>query len=149
MPWELEARAWVDALVQLQSAHFATGMPPQPPLPAPLLAPERSPAADSDAWHYRKHYLHNLQSQKNTTKTAWIVPASDKDPGRPADQQPPHPGLSLAFLTAHQPALSAQAGARSLLLSGIARLRSHPLLRGVAQRIPQRWQMQVKSWLRA
>ena len=37
----------------------------------------------------------------------------------------------------------------ALVLSGIVRLRSHPVLRGVAQRIPQRWQMQVKSWLRA
>ena len=40
-------------------------------------------------------------------------------------------------------------GTRSLLLSGVVRLRSHPLLRGLAQRIPQHWQMRVKNWLRA
>ena len=148
MPWDLEARAWVDALVQLQTAHFATGMPPEPPLPLPLLASERSLSATPPAWHYRKDYLHNLPVQKPTAKVAGFANSGNPSLGGPADP-PLRPALSLAFLSAHQPALSAQAGARSLLLSGIARLRSHPLLRGVAQRIPQRWQMQVKSWLRA
>ena len=44
---------------------------------------------------------------------------------------------------------NATGGAKSLLLSGVVRLRSHPLLRGVAQRIPQHWQTRVKNWLRA
>ena len=44
---------------------------------------------------------------------------------------------------------SAAGGAKSLLLSGVVRLRSHPLLRGVAQRVPQHWQTRAKNWLRA
>jgi len=58
--------------------------------------------------------------------------------------------LTLQFLREHSRApTNASGGAKSLLLSGVVRLRSHPLLRGVAQRIPQHWQTRVKNWLRA
>ena len=61
----------------------------------------------------------------------------------------PATALSQDFLQAHLPPTASVTGARSLLLSGVVHLRSHPLLRGVAQRIPQHWQMRVKNWLRA
>ena len=148
MPWDLEAREWLDALVQLQAQHFTTGVPPKPPMPPLLLTSECTAAADINNWHYRTSYLEGLAAQKQTTDAAG--PAGTGEGGNSGHgNQATRPGLSLAFLTAHQPALSAHAGTRSLLLSGIVRLRSHPLLRGVAQRIPQRWQTQVKSWLRA
>jgi GT2 family glycosyltransferase/2-polyprenyl-3-methyl-5-hydroxy-6-metoxy-1,4-benzoquinol methylase/glycosyltransferase involved in cell wall biosynthesis len=81
--------------------------------------------ASSD-WHYRYDYLAGLPN---------------------AEQAKP---LSMHFLREHihVPA-SVSGGAKSLLLSGVVRLRSHPLLRGMAQRIPQHWQTRVKNWLRA
>lgn len=93
----------------------------QPPQP-PAKA---SNAAPSD-WHYHHDYL------------AGMPPAAKAQ------------ALSLPFLQAHMPLPpSAAGGAKSLLLSGVVRLRSHPLLRGVAQRVPQHWQTRVKNWLRA
>ena len=135
MPWDLEAREWLDALVQLQAQHFTTGVPPEPPMPPLLLTSERTAAADTTPWHYRTNYLEGLAAQKQTADAA--RPAGTGEGGNSGHgNQATRPGLSLAFLATHQPALSAHAGTRSLL-------------RGVAQRIPQRWQTQVKSWLRA
>ncbi len=148
MPWDLEAREWLDTLVRLQAQHFTTGVPPEQSMPPLLLTSERTAAADTNAWHYRTNYLEGLAVHKQTTDATG--PAGTGDGGNISHgSQAARSSLSLAFLSAHQPALSAHAGTRSLLLSGIVRLRSHPLLRGVAQRIPQRWQTQVKSWLRA
>ena len=65
----------------------------------------------------------------------------------PAAQTEP---LSIPFIKEHlRVPAGATSGAKSLLLSGVVRLRSHPLLRGVAQRVPQHWQTRVKNWLRA
>ena len=154
MPWDLTAREWMDALAELQARNFATGQAPEPPRPPPLLASGHGSAAaeaPAQGWHYRTHYLKDLLLQETTAADATRSVAAQDGSNHHTDAaaQRRQPGLSLDFLSAHQPALSAQAGARSVLLSGIVRLRSHPLLRGVAQRIPQRWQMQVKSWLRA
>ncbi len=149
MRWDQTAREWTDALAELRARHFATGTLPEPPQLPPLLASGAGTAARTQDWHYRTDYLKDLMVQKPAADAARCVAAQDQsDPAGTAGQRQ-RPGLSLAFLSAHQPALGAQAGARSLVLSGIVRLRSHPWLRGVAQRIPQRWQMQVKSWLRA
>ena len=154
LPWDLTAREWMDALAELQARNFATGQAPEPPRPPPLLASGHGSAAaeaPAQGWHYRTHYLKDLLLQETTAADATRSVAAQDGSNHHTDAaaQRRQPGLSLDFLSAHQPALSVQAGARSVLLSGIVRLRSHPLLRGVAQRIPQRWQMQVKSWLRA
>ena len=164
LPWDMQAREWLAALEQLQAQHFATGTPPEPPAWPGLLASEHAAPAHSGAWHYRTDYLEGLPVQKQAAgaahpaATATGAASSTEhnsmglgvgDDGGYSNAHATGQGLSLAFLAAHQPALQSHAGARSLLLSGIVRLRSHPLLRGVAQRIPQRWQTQVKSWLRA
>ena len=90
--------------------------------PQPLARVAVNPTSD---WHYNHNYLQGL-------------------PDHPAGMP-----LSHDFLRAHRPVNANTAGARSLLLSGVIRLRSHPLLRGVARRIPQHWQTRVKNWLRA
>ena len=150
MPWDLTAREWTDALAELQAQHFATAQPPQPPRLPPLLASGHGTAAPAQEWHYRTSYLKDLPVQGHAAPAAHTARAAHGDShAAAADQQARQPVLSLAFLSAHQPASSAQAGARSLVLSGMVRLRSHPLLRGVAQRIPRHWQTQVKNWLRA
>ena len=93
----------------------------QPPQPAA----QAGNAAASD-WHYRHDYL------------AGVPHAAQTEP------------LPIPFIKEHlRVPAGATSGAKSLLLSGVVRLRSHPLLRGVAQRIPQHWQTRVKNWLRA
>ena len=93
----------------------------QPPQP-----PAQAGNAVPGDWHYHHDYLAGLPHAAQAQ------------------------ALSQQFLQAHMrlPA-SAAGGAKSLLLSGVVRLRSHPLLRGVAQRVPQHWQTRVKNWLRA
>ena len=93
----------------------------QPPQPAA----QAGNAAASD-WHYRHDYL------------AGVPHAAQTEP------------LPIPFIKEHlRVPAGATSGAKSLLLSGVVRLRSHPLLRGVAQRVPQHWQTRVKNWLRA
>ena len=93
----------------------------QPPQPAA----QAGNAAASD-WHYRHDYL------------AGVPHAAQTEP------------LPIPFIKEHlRVPAGATSGAKSLLLSGVVRLRSHPLLRGVAQRVPQHWQTLVKNWLRA
>lgn len=91
--------------------------------------PPQPPTSTGDTlpsdWHYSHDYLQGLPS---------VAPAT---------------ALPQNFLQAHLPPTASASGARSLLLSGVVRLRSHPLLRGVARRIPQHWQTRVKNWLRA
>ena len=117
MPWDLTAREWMTAFMQLYEHHFASGQPP-----APFAQQGNAP---TPYWRYRHDYLKGLSGQAPATVLA-------KD-----------------FLQAHLPPTTSTAGPRSLLLSGVVRLRSHPWLRGVAQRIPQHWQTRVKTWLRA
>ena len=91
----------------------------------PPQAPPCAPSPPASGWHYRREYLQSLPT---------VAPAT---------------ALAHDFLQAHRPPTASATGTRSLLLSGVVRLRSHPLLRGLAQRIPQHWQMRVKNWLRA
>ena len=86
-------------------------------------------AADANAadWSYRSDYVAKLP---------------------PASTEAATP-LALAFLSAHQATAPSAIGTKSLLLSAVVRLRSLPLLRGVAQRVPQHWQTRVKNWLSA
>lgn len=118
-PWDLSAKEWLDLFVRLREDNFA---PAQPPQLAPAL-----PDAQQAPWSYRSDYLQGLALA----------------------QTAPQAHLPQVFLIQHQPRPASSSGAKSLLLSGVVRLRSHPLLRGVVQRIPQQWQTRVKNWLRA
>ncbi len=92
---------------------------------APQPPAQAANAAPND-WHYRQDYLAGLPQAVRA--------------------QP----LSLQFFQEHlRTPASATGGAKSLMLSGVVRLRSHPLLRGLAQRVPQHWQTRLKNWLRA
>ena len=84
-------------------------------------------AADGalNSWSYQTDYLANLPPLSAETATP----------------------LALAFLRTHRAITPSSTGTKSLLLSAVVRLRSLPLLRGVAQRVPQHWQTRVKNWL--
>ena len=119
-PWDASAKEWLDTMLRLRDAHFTTGQAPALLAPADINSTENS-------WSYQADYADNLS------------PAS-------AEANTP---LALEFLAAHQPAPPSATAARSLLLHTVVRLRSLPVLRGVAQRIPQHWQTRVKNWLSA
>ena len=125
-PWDQSAREWLAFFTQIRTDNFLPGTPPQAPSePADL--PQR---AD---WHYDTQYLAGLAGT-----------------GAMGNASADGPALSLAFLGAHRPrSQGAAAGARSAVLTGVVWLRSLPVLRGVARRIPQHWQTRVKNWLRA
>ncbi|MNV50247.1 hypothetical protein D3C71_1422490 [compost metagenome] len=126
--WDQTPAQWLDTFLKMRAENFARTQPPAPMvIPAPIAQALQAAKASGAIWHYRDSYLSGV------TGTAAQNPIA----------------LSLEFLQAHRAPTALQTGARSVLLNGIVRLRSHPLLRGVAQRIPQRWQTKVKNWLRA
>lgn len=121
--WELDGKGWVDAFTTLHTQHFSTG---NTPVPGDAQPGTEIPSTEDD-WTYRRDYLTGLA------------------PAAPADA----PGLDHAALLAYLPKPTPADAAKSGLLGAVVYLRSLPVLRGVARRIPAHWQRQVKNWLRA
>lgn len=120
MPWDASAAQWLDFFAQILEHHFIEGQPPQQPTAT------GSAAAQPGATFYGDGYLQGLQ---------------------PRDQALLQP-LDAAFLATHSLQRQDHA-ARSGALILLAHLRSLPILRGVARRIPAHWQRRVKNWLQA
>jgi len=120
MPWDANAAQWLDFFAQIRERHFIEGQPPQQPT-----ATGRA-VAQPGATFYGDGYLQGLQ---------------------PRDQALLQP-LDAAFLATHRLQRQDHA-ARSGALILLAHLRSLPILRGVARRIPAHWQRRVKNWLQA
>lgn len=120
MPWDASAAQWLDFFAQIRERHFIEGQPPQQPT-----ATGRA-AAQPGVTFYGDGYLQGLQ---------------------PRDQALLQP-LDAAFLATHRLQRQDHA-ARSGALILLAHLRSLPILRGVARRIPAHWQRRVKNWLQA
>lgn len=123
--WDLSAKEWVDTFSDLHAQHFVPG---QPPAVADASTAARVPAEDSvNAWHYRTAYLAEHMASGTSSRQS----------------------LGSSFLQAYLPQHDASLGAKSGLLNAVVYLRSLPVLRSVAQRIPGHWQRRVKNWLRA
>ena len=120
MPWDASAAQWLDFFAQILEHHFIEGQPPQQPTAT------GSAVAQPGATFYGDGYLQGLQ---------------------PRDQALLQP-LDAAFLATHRLQRQDHA-ARSGALILLAHLRSLPILRGVARRIPAHWQRRVKNWLQA
>ncbi|OBY86923.1 methyltransferase domain-containing protein [Delftia sp. JD2] len=120
MPWDASTAQWLDFFAQIRERHFIEGQPPQQPT-----ATGRA-VAQPGATFYGDGYLQGLQ---------------------PRDQALLQP-LDAAFLATHRLQRQDHA-ARSGALILLAHLRSLPILRGVARRIPAHWQRRVKNWLQA
>ena len=124
--WDLNAKEWVDTLASLQAQHFVPGTPP-------AITEAEAPTAGNGGggevgeWHYRSAYLADDAASHRASTT----------------------GLGSDALQAYLPLPDATLGAKSGLLSAVVYLRSLPVLRSVAQRIPGHWQRRVKNWLRA
>lgn len=118
-PWNTTTSEWIHFFESIRTKHFITGQGPV------LAAPPKSAISGSQPWAYLDNYLSESRSVTNsTTITAqYIQPYIRKD--------------------------TSSINAKSTLLTGLVYLRSTPLLRGVASRIPLRWQTKIKNWLRS
>lgn len=124
--WNQTPAEWLDTFLRMREQNFANAQPPAAlTLPAPLAHAVQAAKSSDAIWHYKDNYLQGINLPQSTA------------------------ALPREFLEAHRAPVATGEGARSLLLSGVVRLRSHPLLRGVARRIPQHWQTRVKNWLSA
>ena len=123
-PWDATASQWLAWFDEIRSMHFATGEAPALPQPVPLPEGMDGQAAPA-GFRYEADYLSGVTP---------MVPS-----------QP----LSLEELQRFQPQATPAAAAKSGLLSAVVYLRSLPVLRGVARRIPSHWQRRVKNWLQA
>lgn len=122
--WDQQPKEWVDAFVAMREAHFVTGS-------APSLAqtqPQHRPALETPDWHYQSHYLQGLT--------------------RPAAAEPgAGPLFAPGELERYVAQPTAADHAKSGVMDAIVFLRSLPVLRKVAQRVPPHWRRRVKSWL--
>ena len=127
-PWKQSPAQWLAFFEDIRSRHFATGKGPASVLPIESSAQHellaRAGVNDSAEW-YANEYLAGLSAS-------------------PSDAEP-----ELQTLLRYQSsAASTSEAGKGLLLSVLVRLRSMPVLAGVARAIPLRWQTRVKSWLR-
>lgn len=124
--WDLSAKEWVDTFASLQAQHFVPGTPPAI-TEAEAQTSGNAGVGGAGEWHYRSAYLADDIASRRASAT----------------------GLGSNALQAYLPQPDAALGAKSGLLSAVVYLRSLPVLRSVAQRIPGHWQRRVKNWLRA
>lgn len=122
-PWDQTPSQWLDTFERVREDNFARWIQPQ----VPTGKRTDGTGTGTPGWTYQHHYL-------------------DGVPGDAGRSPPP---LDTGILSAHRQRAANPLGGKSLLLTGILRLRSHPLLRGLARRVPQHWQTRIKNWLRA
>lgn len=120
--WGEDSKGWIDAFTAMHANHFVTGSAPS----LQDAQPQATPPTRAEGWSYRSQYLDGLT----------VTP--------PAEMPLPDHIALQAYLP--QPTL-AEAG-KGGALNTIIYLRSLPVLRDVARRIPMRWQRRVKAWLR-
>ncbi|WCM94006.1 methyltransferase domain-containing protein [Acidovorax sp. NCPPB 2350] len=121
-PWDATGAQWLAWFCDVRERHFATGAAPA------LQEAQPQPVAEHPApepFRYQTDYLAGI-----------ALPA-------------PIEGVPMVELAHYVPAETPAAAARSGVLSAVVYLRSLPVLRGVARRIPAHWQRRVKNWLTA
>ena len=125
-PWDQPPTDWLVFFQHIHTAHFATGVPPAVPSLGAITT-----ARTTASWDYSQHYLPQAGTPHGSHATP---PSADWLHAHRPGQVPP--GLQALG-----------SGVRRQTLSVLLRLRSAPLLRGMAQAIPLRWQTRLKSWL--
>ena len=122
-PWDWNAEKWNEFFITARTEHFLTGAAPQTLPGEPVTA----------GFSYQSDYLVASSSPIPDTET----------------REHPETDISLqrfAYPKSHHTPSHASA-AKGRLLQLILALRSAPLLRSVAKRIPVPWQTRVKTWL--
>lgn len=118
-PWNLSAAEWLAFFDNIREHHFVTGE-------APAVDTRTSP--EQVEWSYDRAYLDGISQVR---------------------EHPPLPEGALEYYRAgrHTGMAAVRSGLKQTALQVIIRLRSTALLRGLARRIPLRWQSRLKSWL--
>ncbi|MFI8618133.1 methyltransferase domain-containing protein [Acidovorax sp. NPDC077693] len=128
--WDQTPAQWLEMFMQVREENFVRQHLPAsvPPLSLQFAAlPSAQPESPAPV-HYGNTYMSGFPARLESTQL---------------------PSLTHEFLAKHRANAAAGTAAKSLLLNGVLRLRSHPLLRGIAKRVPQHWQTRVKNWLQA
>ena len=124
--WDLSMAEWLAFFTEIRDRHFVPGHSPAPVISVIETDGHVPPAVVSHEW-YAAEYLQLLPS---------VRPDSAELDRVTLGAYLPSPGLGTLA-----------AGARGRALRSLARLRSLPILSGVARAIPLRWQTRVKGWL--
>ena len=124
--WDLSMAEWLAFFTEIRDRHFVPGHSPAPVISVIETDGHVPPAVVSHEW-YAAEYLQRLPS---------VRPDSAELDRVTLGAYLPSPGLGTLA-----------AGARGRALRSLARLRSLPILSGVARAIPLRWQTRVKGWL--
>ena len=121
--WDLDAPSWLDFFTQLRSEYFATAAAPA----IEAAQPGAGPAPAPEDWAYREDYF-----------TGMSGPSQPEETGHALDND-----YLARFVQERAYSGATKAG----LLGMLVYLRSLPVLRGVARKIPPQFQRQVKTWL--
>ena len=124
--WDRSMAEWLAFFTEIRDRHFVPGHSPAPVISVIETDGHVPPAVVSHEW-YAAEYLQLLPS---------VRPDSAELDRVTLGAYLPSPGLGTLA-----------AGARGRALRSLARLRSLPILSGVARAIPLRWQTRVKGWL--
>lgn len=121
--WDHDAKSWVSYFTQLRSEHFVPAVAPtiEASQPAGLVAPTPEP------WNYREDYFAGMSA-----------PSQPEDDG---------PALDRDYVAQFVQERAYTGATKAGLLGVLVYLRSLPVLRGVARKIPPQFQRQVKTWL--
>lgn len=122
-PWDLSAAQWLRTFETIRTQNFIAATPPPP-----ISEPDDGGEVGGD-WHYDHDYLEGI-----TPRTAVAELPS------PAQLWSLRPGRYLGRAAIRH-------SARQAALRSLIRLRSAPIMRGIARRIPLRVQSRIKSWL--
>ncbi|MPM91705.1 hypothetical protein SDC9_138837 [bioreactor metagenome] len=121
--WDRDAKEWVEFFRHVRQDHFA-------PAVAPSIAatqPEAPEAPIADSWTYDADYFANMSAAAKPT--------------------PDGHALERDYLAQFVPERAYTGATKAGILGMLVYLRSLPVLRGVARRIPPQFQRRVKTWL--
>jgi len=121
--WDSTPTQWLDDFISIRERHFVSGTAPASGSCQPT-GVDAAGAQDA-AYSYARDYLANLPV--TTAQEGAKLAVSDLEPFLPRETSTP----------------------RMKLLAAMTYLRMHPLLRGLACRIPASWRQRVNDWLSA
>lgn len=124
LPWDLTAGEWLSTFETIRTQNFIGATPPTPPI-----STTGSNGDIGSMWSYRHAYLEGVTARPGAAELPSTTRLWSLRPGR------------------HLGRAAISHGARQAALRSLVRLRSAPLLRGIARHIPLRVQSRIKSWL--
>ncbi|QIL81852.1 methyltransferase domain-containing protein [Diaphorobacter sp. HDW4A] len=121
--WDRDAKEWVDFFEQIRKDNFAPAIAPS----LESAQPNAPKTPEADGWTYQSDYFTHMSAPSE--------PAADAAP------------LEGDYMAQFVPERAYSGATKAGILGMLVYLRSLPVLRGVARKIPPQFQRQVKTWL--